>query len=127
MAPDFDRIEKKAITAVQKILNNRGEPANGTLDELQEMIDQLPPYRALIIYGHVLSTISKRLPDGDAYKQPLHNMGVTITKTMGRDYVNLIETDPEFYKSQKKMLADNLEKIGQLMERIATSWVFLPP
>jgi hypothetical protein len=40
---------------------------------------------------------------------------------MGRDYVNLIETDPEFYKSQKKMLADNLEKIGQLMERIATS------
>ena len=101
------------------MLNARERVSQEKLKRLTYFIKKLPPYRALLVYGHALSAVAARMDEDDKYKEPLKRMGRTITETMGPDYAELIETDPGFYDSQREVLAQNLFKIGNLMQTIA--------
>lgn len=110
--------EKNAIITLQSILNARDRVSREKMKRLTYFIKKLPPYRALLVYGHALSAVSERMNEGDKYKEPLKRMGKTITETMGPDYADLIESDPSFYDSQRDALSQNLLNIGKLMQTI---------
>ncbi len=111
--------EKNAIITLQSVLNARERVSREKMRRLTYFLKKLPPYRALLVYGHALNAISERMDEGDKYKEPLKRMGKTITETMGPDYADLIENDPGFYDSQRDILSQNLFKIGNLMQTIA--------
>lgn len=110
--------EKNAIITLQSVLNARDRVSDEKIKRLTYFIRKLPPYRALLVYGHALSAVSERMDEDDKYKEPLKRMGKTITETMGPDYADLIENDPGFYDSQRDVLSQNLFKIGRLMQTI---------
>ncbi len=111
--------EKNAVITLQSILNTRERVSREKMQRLTYFIKKLPPYRALLVYGHALTAVSERMAITDKYKEPMRRMGKTITETMGPDYAELIENDPEFYDSQRDILSQNLFNIGQLMQTIA--------
>lgn len=111
--------EKNAIITLQSVLNARERVSREKMQRLTYFIKKLPPYRALLVYGHALSAVAERMDETDKYKEPLKRMGRTITETMGPDYAELIESDPGFYDSQRDILSQNLFKIGRLMKTIS--------
>lgn len=122
MAPQiatFVHDEKQAIIALQSVLNYRGHVGADKLQRLSYFLDRLPPYRALIVFGHAMNAVADRLDDTDPYRVELKKMGQTIVRDMGHEFVELIERDPEFYVRQAPLLAHNLQKISTMMATLA--------
>ena len=116
---NFVNDEKQAIIALQSVLNYRGHVGADKLQRLRYFLDRLPPYRALIVFGHAMNAVADRLDKEDPFKAELQKMGQTIVRDMGHDFVELIERDPEFYVRQAPLLAHNLEKISTIMASLA--------
>ena len=116
---DLDQTEKNAIIALQTILNAREPVSEEKYDRFTFFISKLPPHRALIVFGHTLNAVSERMPDNDPYKIALKRMGHTITDDMGSDYVDLLEKDQAFYRTQKDKLAANLCDMAEMMDQLA--------
>jgi hypothetical protein len=116
---NFVNDEKQAIIALQSVLNYRGHVGTDKLQRLRYFLDRLPPYRALIVFGHAMNAVADRLDKEDPFKAELQKMGQTIVRDMGHEFVDLIERDPEFYVRQAPLLAHNLEKISTIMASLA--------
>ena len=115
----FAVTEKNAIIALQSILSSRGTVPDDKYDQLSYYLGSLPPARALLIYGHALHAIAARLDADDPYRSALQQMGKTITTEMGHGFVELVERDPDFYNQQKPLLAQNFQRLGRVMNKIA--------
>ena len=115
----YNALEKQIIVSMQSIMNARERVSRARIGELSYYIDQLPPYRALVIYGHALNAISERMDEDDPYKSPLKNMGRTITQTMGQEFTEAMDDNPDFYYQQKDIIANNLTNIAKTLRRVA--------
>lgn len=113
----YDIDEKNAIIALQAILTSRGVVAEEKYHRLGFYLNRLPPYRALLVYGHAMQVIGNRLDDTNPYKDSLKKLGMTITDYIGPDFADQVEEDPDFFESQREVLADNLNKISTLMQQ----------
>lgn len=111
----FEIDEKNAIIALQAILTSRGVVPEEKYERLGQYLSRLPPYRALLVYGHAMHAIANRLEEGSPYREALKKLGQTITEHIGPDFAEQVERDPEFFENQRQMLADNLNKISTLM------------
>lgn len=120
MAHAFHDIEKAAIVTVQSILNARECASVDHIIRLRRAIGNLPPHRALLVYGYSMSSIAARMAEHNCFKDPLSQMGKTITDHLGNDFAIMIDSDIRFHEKQRDLLAENLYKIAQLMEAIAS-------
>lgn len=109
--------EKNAIIALQAILTTRGSVPDEKYQRFGVYLSRLPPYRALLVYGHAMHAISNRLEEGNPYRDPLKKLGQTITEHIGPDFAEQVEEDPDFFESERMGLADNLNKISTLMQQ----------
>lgn len=108
--------EKNAIIALQAILSARGVVPEEKYTKLAHYLGRLPPYRALLVYGRAMHAIANRLDEGNPCREALKKLGETITGTIGPDFPAQVEEDPDFFESQRQVLADNLNKISTLMQ-----------
>jgi hypothetical protein len=108
--------EKNAIIALQSVLSSRGIIEDEKYAKLAYYLGRLPPYRALLVYGHAMHAISNRLDEDSPYRDALKKLGATITENISPDFPEQVEADPEFFESQRQVLADNLNKISTLMQ-----------
>ncbi|HEY1095730.1 MAG TPA: hypothetical protein VGF14_00660, partial [Alphaproteobacteria bacterium] len=113
--------EKNAIITLQSILSSRGIVPKERFEQLSYYLSCLPAPRALLIYGHAMHAIASRLDSDDPYQTALKQMGETITQEMGHGFVELTERDANFYQQQKPLLAQNFERLGRVMNKIAKS------
>ena len=108
--------EKNAIIALQSVLSSRGIVEDDKYAKLAYYLGRLPPYRALLVYGHAMHAIANRLDEDSPYRDALKKLGGTITENINPDFPEQVEADPEFFESQRQVLADNLNKISTLMQ-----------
>lgn len=117
IADRYEIDEKNAIIALQAILTARGVVPDEKYGRLTYYLSRLPPYRALLVYGHAMHAIANRLDEDNPYREALKKLGGTITGQIGSDFPQQVEQDPDFFESQRQVLADNLNKISTLMEQ----------
>ena len=110
--------EKNAIIALQAILTMRGPVPEEKYRRLGVYLSRLPPYRALLVYGHAMHAIANRLDEGSPYREALKKLGMTITENIGPDFANKVEENPDFFESQRQGLAENLNTISTLMQHL---------
>ena len=115
VADRYEIDEKNAIIALQAILSTRGAVPEDKYAKLAQYLGRLPPYRALLVYGHAMHAIANRLEDDNPYRDALKKLGGTITGAIGPEFPTLVEQDPDFFESQRLTLADNFNKIATLM------------
>lgn len=115
----FAATEKNAIITLQSILSSRGKVPSERFEQLNYYLSCLPAPRVLLIYGHALHAIANRLDEDDPYRAAMQQMGQTITRDMGHGFVELIEKDAGFYQQQQPLLAQNFERLGRVMKKIA--------
>lgn len=114
-ADRYEIDEKNAIIALQAILSARGVVPQDKYSKLAHYLSRLPPYRALLVYGHAMHAIANRLDEDSPYRDALKKLGGTITGQIGSDFPAQVEQDPDFFESQRQVLADNLNQISTLM------------
>lgn len=110
--------EKNAIIALQAILTARGVVTDEKYQRFAFYLNRLPPYRALLVYGHAMHAIANRLDEDNPYRDALKKLGQTITENISPDFPTQVEEDPDFFESQRQNLADNLNKISTLMTHV---------
>lgn len=110
--------EKNAIIALQAILTTRGVVSDEKYQRLAQCLQRIPPYRAMLFYGHAMNVIAGRLDEGNPYREPLKKLGETITDNIGPEFAEQVEDDPAYFEDQRQALADNLNKISTLMKQI---------
>jgi hypothetical protein len=119
----FEIDEKNAIIALQAILTTRGPVPDDKYKKFGLYLSRLPPYRALMVYAHVMHAISNRMDDNHPYREPLKKLGQTITENVSPDFAEQIERNPKAFEDQRQLLAENLKQmatfVGQLQEQAA--------
>jgi hypothetical protein len=110
--------EKNAIIALQAILTARGTIPEEKYQRFGYYLSRLPPYRAILVYGHAMNAIANRMEEDNPYKDSLKKLGQTITENISPDFPKQVEDDPEFFESQRMNLAENLNKISTLMTHV---------
>lgn len=114
----FEIDEKNAIIALQSILTTRGFVPEEKYQKLSLYLSRLPPYRALLVYGHAMHAIANRLEEGNPYREALKKLGLTITEHVGPDFPQQVEANPDFFESQRLTLAENLNQISTLLQHL---------
>lgn len=109
--------EKNAIIALQAILTNRGVVPEEKYQRFGFYMQRLPPYRALLVYGHAMYAIANRLEEGNPHRDTLKGLGDTITTHISADFPEQVEQNPEFFEAQRLTLADNFNKLSTLMQQ----------
>lgn len=110
--------EKNAIIALQAILTTRGTVSDEKYQRFAMYLMRLPPYRALLVYGHAMHVIANRLEEGHPYRDPLKKLGETVTSNVTADFATRVEADPDFFESERMALAENLNKMSTLMKHL---------
>lgn len=110
--------EKNAIIALQAILSARGPIPPEKYERFSYYLNRLPPYRAILVYGHAMNAIANRLDDDSPHKDALKKLGQTITENISPDFPERVEEDPAFFETQRMSLADNLNRISTLMAHV---------
>jgi len=109
--------EKNAIIALQAILTTRGPVSEEKYQRLAFYLSRLPPYRAMLVYGHAMHAIAARLEESNPYRDKMKKLGETITANISGDFAAQVEEDPDYFEGQRQALAENLNKISTLMEQ----------
>ena len=109
--------EKNAIIALQAILTTRGVVSEEKYLKLGHYLQRIPPYRAMLFYGHALHAIAGRMDEGTPYREQLKMLGDTITGNISPEFAEQVEEDPDYFEDQRQDLADNLNKISTLMQQ----------
>ena len=107
--------EKNAIIALQAILTTRGPISDDKYKRFGLYLSRLPPYRALLVYAHVMQAISNRMDDGHPYRDALKKLGQTITENVSPDFPDQIERNPSAFEHQRQLLAENLKQMASFM------------
>ena len=110
--------EKNAIIALQAILTARGVVPEEKYERFAHYLGRLPPYRAILVYGHAINAIANRLEEDNPYREALKKLGQQINESIGPDFAQQIEKNPELLQKQQASLADNLNKISTLMAHV---------
>lgn len=110
--------EKNAIIALQAILTTRGPVPEEKYRKLSGYLSRLPPYRALMVYGHAMHAIANRLDETSPHREALKKLGLTITDNIGPEFAEKVEENPDFFETQRQGLAENLNTISTLMQHL---------
>lgn len=114
----FEIDEKNAIIALQSILTTRGPVPEDKYKRFGLYLSRLPPYRALMVYAHVMHAISNRMEDDSPYRDALKKLGQTITDNVSPDFPDQIERNPRAFEHQRQLLAENLKQMASFMGHI---------
>lgn len=119
----FEIDEKNAIIALQAILTTRGPISDDKYKRFGLYLSRLPPYRAILVYAHVMQAISNRMEENHPYRDALKRLGQAITESVSPDFPQQVERNPSSFEHQRQLLAENLKQMatfmGELQERVA--------
>ncbi len=121
MGPSQNRYEideKNAIIALQAILTARGVVSEEKYQRFGFYLNRLPPYRAILVYGHVMNAIANKMDEDSPYREALKKLGQTITANISPDFPAQVEQNPSFFEAERQNLADNLNKISTLIHHV---------
>jgi hypothetical protein len=107
--------EKNAIIALQAILTTRGTVPEDYYRRLAIYLGRLPPYRALLVYGHAMHAIANRMDETDPARETLKTLGLVIAEHVSPEFPDQVEADPDHMESQRTLLAENLNQIASFM------------
>jgi hypothetical protein len=110
--------EKNAIIALQAILTTRGPVSEDKYKRFGLYLSRLPPYRALLVYAHVMHAISNRMDENHPYRDALKRLGQTITESVSPDFPQQVEHNPKAFEHQRQLLAENLKQMASFMGHI---------
>ena len=115
IANRYEIDEKNAIIALQSILTTRGPVPDENYRRLSVYLSRLPPYRALLVYGHAMHAIANRMDDTDPSREALKTLGQSISEHVSPDFPDQVEADPAGFEDQRQLLTDNLNNIATFM------------
>lgn len=107
--------EKNAIIALQAILTTRGPVPEEYYRRLAIYLGRLPPYRALLVYGHAMHAIANRMESDDPARETLKTLGLVIAEHVSPEFPEQVENDPDRMEDQRALLAENLNQIASFM------------
>jgi hypothetical protein len=117
----FEIDEKNAIIALQAILTTRGPVSEDKYKRFALYLSRLPPYRAILVYAHVMQAIANRMDENHPYRDPLKKLGQAITESVSPDFPEQVEANPDAFENQRQLLAENLKQMATFMGELRSN------